>query len=67
MLFNTNFDFNICIVNGVAFDVVKCAPPDKVMQGTPCLEVRTFTNENGRYMMKSNDCFICFISYLIHY
>ena len=37
-------------------DVAKCAPV-KVIQGSPCLEVRTLTSENGRSIMKLNDIY----------
>ena len=47
-LLNANFDFDVSVAN----DVAKCALPGKVMQGSPCLETRDLTNENGRYMMK---------------
>ena len=54
-LLNANFDSDVTVANDVAIDVAKCALPGKVMQGSPCLEVRALTNENGRYMMKLND------------
>ena len=53
-LLNTNFDSDV----SVAHDVAKCALPGKVMQGSPRPVVHTFINENGRYIMKLNDCFI---------
>ena len=37
---------------------LNCALTGKVIQGSPCPEVRTFTNENARYIMKLNDIFI---------
>ena len=55
-LLNANFDFNVA--NDVAIDVAKCALPGKVMQWSPCPEVCTLTNENGRYIMKLNDNYI---------
>ena len=48
-LLNANFDVN------VAIGVAQWALPGKVMQGSPCPEMRTLTNENGRYIMKLND------------
>ena len=55
MLLNTNFDFDISVSYDVALDIVKCALPGKLMQGSPYPEVRTLTNKNGRYIMKLND------------
>ena len=52
-LLNANFDFDISVTNEVAIDVTNCALPGRVMQGLPCPEVRTWTNENGRYIMKN--------------
>ena len=49
-LLNVKFDFDISITNhanDVAIDVAKCALLGKVMQGLPCLEVCTLTNEKG--------------------
>ena len=54
-LLNANFDFDVSVANDVAINVAKCALPGKVMQGSPCLEARALTNENGRYIMKLND------------
>ena len=54
-LLYANFDFDVSVANDVAIDVAKCALPGKVMQWSPCPEVRTLTNENGRYIMKLND------------
>ena len=54
-LLNGNFDFDFSVVNDVAIDVTKYALPDKVMQLSPCPEVRTLTNGNGRYIMELND------------
>ena len=54
-LLNVNFDFDVTVANDVAIDVVKCSLPGKLMQWSPCPEVRTLTNENGRYMIKLND------------
>ena len=54
-LLNANFDFDVSVANDVAIDVAKCALPGKVMQWSPCPEVHTLTNENGRYIMKLND------------
>ena len=54
-LLNANFDFDVSVSNDVVIDVAKCALPGKVMQWSPCPEVRTLTNENGRYIMKFND------------
>ena len=48
---NANFDFDVNVAIGVA----QWALPGKVMQGSPCPEVRTLTHENGRYIMKLND------------
>ena len=53
-LLNANFDFDVSVANDVAIDVAKCALPGKVMQWWPCPEMRTLTNENGRYIMKLN-------------
>ena len=55
MLLNVKFDFDVTVANDVAIDVAKCSLPGKVMQWSPCPEVRTLTNENGRYMIKLND------------
>ena len=44
---NADFDFGVS-----AYDVAKYVLPGKVMQGLPCPEVRTFTNGNGRSIMK---------------
>ena len=52
---NANFDFDVSVANDVAIDVAKCALPGKVMQWSPCPEVRTLINEDGRYIMKLND------------
>ena len=54
-LLNVNFDFDVTVANDVAIDVAKCSLPGKLMQWSPCPEVRTLTNENGRYMIKLND------------
>ena len=54
-LLNVNFEFDVTVANDVAIDVAKCILPGKVMQWLPCLEVRTLTNENGRYTIKLND------------
>ena len=54
-LLKANFDFDVSVANGVAIDVAKCVLPGKVVQGSPCPEVRALTNENSRYMMKLND------------
>ena len=50
-LLNTNFDFYVSVAN----DVAKSALPGKLIQGSPYPDVRTSTNENGRYIMKLND------------
>ena len=42
----------------VTHDVAKCSLPGKVMQGSPCPEVHTLTNENGCYIMRLNDMHI---------
>ena len=55
-----NYDFEISVANDVAIDVARFALPGKVMQCSPCPEVRTSTNENGRYIMKLNDIYIIF-------
>ena len=57
-LLNANFDFDVSVANDVAIDVAKCALPGKVMQWSPCPEVRTLTNENGRYIIKLNDKYL---------
>ena len=54
-LLNVNFDFDVTVANDIAIDVAKCSLPVKVMQRSPCLEMRTLTNDNGRYMIKLND------------
>ena len=54
-LLNVNFDSDVTVANDVAIDVAKCSLPGKLMQWSPCPEVRTLTNENGRYMIKLND------------
>ena len=56
-LLNANFDFDVSIAKDVAIDVAnyKYALPGKVMQGSPCPEVHTLTNENGLNKMKLND------------
>ena len=54
ILFRCFFDFDVSVANDVAIDVVICVLPGKVMQESPCPEVRTLTNENGRYIMKLN-------------
>ena len=54
-LLNVNFDFDVTVANDVAIDVDTRSLPGKVMQWSPCPEVRTLTNENGRYMIKLND------------
>ena len=54
-LLNASFDFDVTVANDVAIDVAKCALSGKVMQWSPCLEVRTLTNGNRRYIMKLND------------
>ena len=64
-LLNANFDFDVSVANDVAIDVAKCALPGKVMQWSPCPEVRTLTNENGRYKFKLND--YCFSPFLDKY
>ena len=50
-LLNPNFDFGVNVSN----DVAKCALPGKMMQGSPCPEVSTLTNENWHCIMKLND------------
>ena len=55
-LLNANFDFDVSVANDVAIDMAKYTLPDKSMQWSPCPELRTLTNGNGRYMMKLNDC-----------
>ena len=55
MLLNDDFDFDVSVASDVAIDVAKRALPGKLMQWSPCPEVRTLTNENGRYIMKLND------------
>ena len=54
-LLNDDFDPDVSVANDVAIDVAQRALPGKVMQWSPCLELRTLTNENGRYIMKLND------------
>ena len=49
-LLNANYDFDVSVANDVAIDVAKCALPGKVMQGSPCPDVRILANENGRYL-----------------
>ena len=66
-LLNANFDFYVSVANDVAIDVAKCALPGKVMQWSPCLEVRTLTNENWRYIIKLNDNQIFLASNLANY
>ena len=51
-LLNANFDFDVSVANDVTIDVAKCALPGKMMQGSPCPEVRTLANENCCYIMK---------------
>ena len=53
-LLNANFDFDVSVANDVAIAVAKWALLGKVMQGSPCPEVSTLTNENGRNIMKLN-------------
>ena len=48
---NINFDFDVSIAN----DFAKSTLPGKVIQGTPCLEVCSSTNENERDLIKLND------------
>ena len=48
-LFNVNFDFDVIVANDITIYMAKSALPGKVMQGSPCLEVHTFANENGCY------------------
>ena len=59
-LLNANFDFDVSVANDVAIDVAMCALPGKVMQWSPCPDVRMLTNGNRRYMMKLNDKQIIF-------
>ena len=47
-----NFDFDVSVANDIAIDVARCALPGKVMQGSPCPEVGSSTNENWCYIMK---------------
>ena len=61
-LLNVNFDFHVTVANDVAIDVAKFSLSGKVMQWSPCPEVRTLTNENGRYMSKLNNYTIYFPS-----
>ena len=53
------FYFDISVVNNIAIDiaidVAKSSLPGKVMQGSPCPEVRTLTIGNWHYIMKLND------------
>ena len=51
-----DFDFVVSIVYDVAIDVAKCALLGKVVQGSPCLEMRTQPNDNWNNIMKLNDC-----------
>ena len=48
---NANFTFDVSITDEVA----KWTLPGKVIQGSPCPEERTSTNENVHYIMKLND------------
>ena len=52
---STRLNIDVTVANDVVIDFAKCSLPGKVMQWSPCLEVRTLTNENGRYMIKLND------------
>ena len=52
--FNANFDFDV----NVAIDVAKGMLPCKVMQVSPCPEMRILTNESGRYIMNLNDIYM---------
>ena len=54
-LLNANFDVDVSVANDIAIDVAKWALPGMVMQWSPCPELQTLTNENGRYIMKLND------------
>ena len=49
--FTRFFVFEDTIVSDVAIDVAKYAFPSKAMQGPPCLESRTLTNDNECHMM----------------
>ena len=60
-LLNDNFDFDVSVTNDVAIDVAKRALPGKVMRWSPCLEMCTLTNENGRNIMKLNDIGVPFL------
>ena len=42
---NANFDFDVSLANDVAIGVAKYALPGKVIQGSPCPEVRSLINE----------------------
>ena len=50
-LLNDNFDFDVNVAN----DDAKCALLGKVIQGSPCPEVRILTNGYDCNKMKLND------------
>ena len=58
-LLNAKFYFNVSFTNDVEIDVTTCkymySLLDKVMHGSPCPEVRAFTNENVHHIMALND------------
>ena len=49
-LLNANFDVAVSVAYDVG--VPRCAFQGKARQGSSCQDVRTLTNENGRYTMK---------------
>ena len=54
-LLNANYNFEVSVANDVANDVGRFALPGKVMQWSPCPEMRISTNENERYIMQLNE------------
>ena len=56
MLLIVQINFDVSVANDVAINFAKWALSGKVMQGSPCPEVGTFTNENECYIMKLRFC-----------
>ena len=54
VLLNANFDFYVNVADDIAITLLSV---HFWMQGPPCPEVYTLTNENRRYKMKLNKTF----------
>ena len=51
-ILNANFDFSVTVANDAAIETAKSVLPRKVVQGSPCPDMSTLTNENRCNIMK---------------